>query len=351
LFDGGFPDVDGYVEDEDFMGMVARATRAPDMFAQWLDEWILGTRDHSDYLYRLGSSRIATLRGAASADAWLFDVPDAVTLHDPRWTSIEAMIVSSARQIATRLRVERHRTVLAGVGISHLASWLAKELAARQGYVAELLTEIGMYGYDPRPGEPFIFSARNMQTCSSLVDVAGMLGAIVSGPGNGCLGAIGAALIDAKGNVGSTWTNDGEFIIGSGGANDIASAADEVLVTVPHTPLRMVESVNYVTSPGSRVRCVVTSMGIFERADAESAFTLVKVMPGVAASLDDALRLIRENCAWSYEISDAVTFEDEPATFELALIRSYDPKRTIIGPSTSDSTDSSGNAERRPSAS
>jgi acyl CoA:acetate/3-ketoacid CoA transferase alpha subunit/acyl CoA:acetate/3-ketoacid CoA transferase beta subunit len=349
LFDGGFAEVAGYVEDAEFMGAVAVATRDPARFSAWLGEWILGTRDHVDYLYRLGASRIAALRGAASSDAWLLDIPAAELLRDPQWTSTEAMIVSSARQIATRLRQHGHRTVLAGVGFSHLASWLAKGLAARQNQHVQLLTEIGMYGYDPMPGEPFIFSGRNMHTCSSLVDVAGMLGGIVSGPDNRCLGAIGAALIDASGNVGSTWTNTGEFIIGSGGANDIASAADEVLVTVPHSPQRMVESVDYVTSPGDRVRCVVTSMGIFERADAESPFTLVRIMPGLAATAADALALIRGNCSWHYEISSQLSVEPEPEAFELALIRSYDPRRTILEPLPRDG-DNPATADRHPLA-
>ena len=332
LFDGGFPDVAGYAEDAGFMGMVAAATRDPGAFGAWLSEWILGTRDHVDYLYRLGPARIAELRGATSADAWLLDVPAAEPLQDSRWTSTEAMIVTSARQIAARVRERQHKTVLAGVGFSHLASWLAKELAARQGYRVQLLTEIGMYDYTPMPGDPFIFSGRNVHACSSLVDVAGMLGGIVSGPANGCLGAIGAGLIDAAGNVGSTWTNSGEFIIGSGGANDIASAADEILVTVPHSPGRMVESVGYVTSPGDRVRCVVTSMGVFERADSASAFTLVRTMPRLAATTDEALALIRESCSWHYEVSGQLSPEPEPEPFELALLRSYDPHRTILGP-------------------
>ena len=61
---------------------------------------------------------------------------------------------------------------------------------------------------------------------------------------------MGAAIIDQFGHVGSTYDQNGRFIVGSGGANDIAAAASEVLITVNHGRRRLVEHVNHVTSPG-----------------------------------------------------------------------------------------------------
>jgi len=92
------------------------------------------------------------------------------------------------------------------------------------GVPVELVAEIGLYGFFPRPGEPFIFSNRNISTCKALTTVETVLGLHVSGRHNRCLAIIGAAQIDVCGNINSTYAASGKFLVGSGGANDIASA-------------------------------------------------------------------------------------------------------------------------------
>ena len=53
----------------------------------------------------------------------------------------------------------------------------------------------------------------------------------------------------------------GTFLVGSGGGNDVASAADEVIVMSTLTVAASVAEVPYVTSPGVRVRAFVTDLG------------------------------------------------------------------------------------------
>lgn len=119
------------------------------------------------------------------------------------------MIVASARRIAARVRVAGHRTVLAGIGASSLAAWLADDLLRAEGIEAPLLSEIGIYGYALQPGEPFVFSKANTGTARMLTDVTATLGAMVAGSQGRCLGAIGAALLGRNGDIGSTYDEDG----------------------------------------------------------------------------------------------------------------------------------------------
>jgi hypothetical protein len=73
---------------------------------------------------------------------------------------------------------------------------------------------------------------------------------------------IGGAQVDQDGNVNSTLVN-GKLLVGSGGACDIALGAREVLVLARRE--RLVPRVQYITSPGERVRAVVVEDGVLER--------------------------------------------------------------------------------------
>ena len=47
----------------------------------------------------------------------------------------------------------------------------------------------------------------------------------------------------------------------------LASAAEEAIAVVKHSPRRLIEKAGYVTAPGERVSMIVTSEAIFERRD------------------------------------------------------------------------------------
>ena len=88
----------------------------------------------------------------------------------------EAMIVISARRIAGAGPRGGFETVLAGIGASNVACWLAERMLTEEGADVALISEIGIYGYAPRPGEPFVFSNRNIATARQLADVSVTLG-------------------------------------------------------------------------------------------------------------------------------------------------------------------------------
>jgi acyl CoA:acetate/3-ketoacid CoA transferase alpha subunit len=332
-FSGAFHASPGYVEDAQFIAEVAAACKDRARFALWLDEWVYGTRDHEAYLAKLGAGRLQRLRTDAKPDHWRSEIPAIAATIDPAVpaTVEEMMIVASARRIARAVRAAGHQTVLAGIGASNLAAWLAEHALAAEGVDVALISEIGIYGASPRPGEPFVFSNRNLATARCLTDVATTLGTLVAGAHNRCLGAIGAALIDQHGNIASTYDNSGGFIVGSGGANDIASAAREILVTVRHGVRRLVPRVEHVTSPGQAVRTIVTSKAVLERPDSGQPFRITAILQSAGRGLDDAIADIQHDCGWPLEVGDGVIAEADPTADELATLRMFDPQRTFLG--------------------
>lgn len=331
-FNPGLSGLNQYSEDSTFIAECARACRTDAAFDAWLQEWVHGPGSHEGYLAKLGDARLRALREAAEPSHWRKRAEPG-WLRPPEgggWTREEAMIVASARRIAARVRVAGHRTVLAGIGASSLAAWLADDLLRAEGVEAPLLSEIGIYGYAPQPGEPFVFSKANTGTARMLTDVTATLGAMVAGSQGRCLGAIGAALLGRNGDIGSTYDEDGGFIVGSGGANDIASTASEVLVTIRHDKKRLLEKVGYVTSPGHAVRTVVTTRGVLERRAADEPFRLVSVLGRAGEQLEDAVAAAVDGCGWTLDVDPGVCLELDPSAEELDRLRMLDPQRVFL---------------------
>ncbi len=118
--------------------------------------------------------------------------------------------------------------------------------------------------------------------------------------------------------------------MGSGGANDIASAASEVLVTIRHDKKRLLEKVGYVTSPGHAVRTVVTTRGVLERRAADEPFRLVSVLGRVGEQLEDAVAAAVDGCGWTLDVDPGVCLELDPSVEELDRLRMLDPQRVFL---------------------
>lgn len=335
LFNPGLPGVTGYGEDRAFIGDVVQACRTDDAFDEWMREWVYGTRDHSAWLAKLGDERIERLRAAADPDAWMAEASQSwVDAADSSFvTPSEAQAVVGARAVGRILNRGEHSVLLAGVGLSSLSSWSAVRAAKRRSIDVELLAEIGMYGYSPLPGDPYVFSNRNVFTAKGLWDVSAVLGTLVSGFQNRCLGVIGCNLVDPYGNIGTTYGQDGQFLYGSGGANDICSGADEVVATTRLSRARCVESLRYVTSPGSAVRTLATDLGIFERASSADRFTLTSVLVPPGRRVPDVVENIRSRTSWDVvPVAADLEVLAAPSAEELQEIRLYDPERVLLGP-------------------
>ena len=203
-------------------------------------------------------------------------------------------ILLAARWIARRVRDGGHRAILAGIGQSFVASRVAHALLAEAGHQVPVMVETGLYDLPAiGDGHAFLLAHRNMVGAGRLSDVEDILTTLTCGAEAACLGVVGAGQIDPHGDVNSTWTEGGQLLVGSGGANDIASGAAEVVVVAPLSARRLVPRVHHVTSPGRAVRSVVTAHGVLHRADpSRPQWDFVQRLGELA---EDA---IRSACPW-----------------------------------------------------
>ena len=138
-------------------------------------------------------------------------------------------------------------------GVANLAAWVAVARARAAGRNVMLTAELGLWGYQPTPADPYIFNQRVFPATPYLSDASAVLGMVIGGPGTTTVGCLGAAEVDRDGCLNSTQLAGGRFLVGSGGANDVASRATACVVVTLARPERLPETVAYVTSPGERV--------------------------------------------------------------------------------------------------
>lgn len=323
---GDFTAVRPYGEDLDFWVEARDATRADDdEYLEWIESWVLQPADQDDYLRGLGAPRLEKLWDRARPDSWRDDARDHPPDLDAPANDWERAATFGARALADRLvdlgDGRPADVVLAGAGVANLAAWLGVEMARARGAPTELVAELGLLGYRPTPADPFVFNHRAFPSASMLTDASGVLGAMVPGPGTRCVGCLGAAQIDAEGNVNSTVVPGRAFLVGSGGGNDVASGADDVVVVTTLTERRTVAEVPYVTSPGGRVSCIATDLVVLERRD--EGFVAVAIAPGSEA-------MVRERLAWPLRIDPGCTDLVPPEPDELAALRRWDPEGRFL---------------------
>jgi len=324
-------DVAGYVEDYEFFVELQQASKKPETFDAWAQEWILGLCDNDQYIDKLGAARVQALRGGATTGAWELELNSRVIQSAERagHDSIDAMVVAAAHVVESKVNEHQYRIVASGVGYANLAAWLAvSNLQQQQGIPVELVAEIGLYGFFPKPGEPFIFSNRNIPTCKGLTSAETILGLYVGGRHNRCLAVIGAAQVDATGNINSTYSSDGKFLVGSGGANDIASAAAEVIVIAQQSKRRLVNTLPYVTSVGGKVSTLITDLGIYEKRGPR--FVLSAYFSSEGQDVNAAVEKIRATCEWPLELAGNLQRIEAPTAESLFRIRLYDRRREFL---------------------
>jgi acyl CoA:acetate/3-ketoacid CoA transferase beta subunit len=323
LYTAGLP-VDGYGEDYDFWVDARAATRSDDYDA-WIDEWILGPATQEEYLARLGADRVATLRAKAAPDSWRVDEATYRPDLDAPVNAWETAATFGARHLADRVDALGADAVLAGAGVANLAAWLGVDLARARGSTVQLTAEIGLWGYEPTPADPFVLNHRNFPSSTMLGDAAMVLQTLVGGTGTTTIGCLGGAQVDRHGNVNSTDIPDGPFLVGSGGGNDVASVAAEVVVVATLTPQRTPAECGYVTSPGRAVRALVTDLGRLEKPTPDGELTLVAVPEG-PEPLEERVRRARAACGWPLAVADSVEETPPPTVAEIGALRGWDPR-------------------------
>lgn len=324
-------EVNGYETDRDAIVDLRRRCKDPERLEEWMNEYILGCADHDEYMKKIGHERIWYLEGKAAFNSWIDELEDAVPEMNEGadYNSIEMMITVGARVIAAKAMKNGYRTILAGVGASNLAAWLAYYSLREKGYDNDLIAEVGFYGYSPRPADPFIFNMRNLPECRMLSDVNDILGSVVGAGSNRCIGALGAGQVDVNGNINSTCIPQLKlFLVGSGGAADVAAGAREVVILTDHSPFRLVEKVPYITCPGDKISAVVTSRGLLEKQDGK--LVLTGYFP-VEGGHERAVSLAKENCGWDLEVAEGIVEIERPTLEELHGVRIFDPHSFFLG--------------------
>jgi len=142
----------------------------------------------------------------------------------------------------------------------------------------------------------------------------------------------GAGQIDRWGNVNTTKISaQGPFLVGSGGANDVASAASEVMVTLFQDRERFLPEVPYITSPGFNVTTVVSQWGIMEKERGRDELKLTAYYPQEGEREEDTVREIKAHCGWELKVRPTLTTLPSPTRTDLLTLRSFDPKRLFLG--------------------
>lgn len=320
--------------DYEFQTDLMAATRTEDAFSEWIEEWILSCRHHQDYLSKLGKKRLFYLRGKADADAWRAET-ESETPHmhvDAPATRLEKLVAAGSRLITRRCMDEGYTRLLAGIGLANLCAWLARHILDTQGHRVDLLAEVGTAGYWPRPSDPTAFSYHNNHSSKFLSNIETTLGYLVGGRDSRCLGVLGAGQIDPYGNANSTKIPGKAYLVGSGGANDVAATCSEAMVAMTAGRERLLPKVPYTTFSGDRVRTLVTDVGVFEKGAEGSTFSLTAyIPPDEALDESECLTAIAKRVGWPFETSLDLERIAPPTQEELTVLRLYDPRGFFIG--------------------
>jgi glutaconate CoA-transferase, subunit B len=239
-------------------------------------------------------------------------------------TPAEFMVLVAAREI------KNTDVVFVGMRLPLLAFFLAKATHAPD---AVGLFENGLIRDTPALG-PIVTmcdppNVADAVACTSLRDVMGTLQ-----QGRVSLGFIGGAQVDLYGNLNTTRADDSR-LPGSGGGADIASLAGRLMIIMKHERRRLVEQVDYVTSPGfGRERgwrrsqgligggpsAIVTTYGVFRFDPLSRRAVLTQVHP------DTDVDTVRNETGWPLVVDPDLETTTWPTLDELALIRRFDPR-------------------------
>ena len=230
----------------------------------------------------------------------------------PTYTADEMMAVAAARRL-------RDGTVcFVGIGLPSQAANLARVTHAPE---CVLIYESGTIGAKPVNLPLSIGDGELAETADAVVSVPEIFGYWLQG-GRIDVGFLGAAQIDRYGNLNSTVI--GEYrhpkvrLPGAGGAPEIAAWCRETFVMLRHTPRAFVGQLDFRTTGGAGVTCVVTDLGILEpRTDGE--LELTELHPGV--TVEQTL----EATGWQLRVSPDLRRGAPPQPEELQALRALTP--------------------------
>jgi len=313
-----------YAEDYPLRAELRRLARDPSALRAWVEEWIF-QGDHDSYLERLGRGRLEALHLAMETTP----LPEVAAADLPVSREERAAVVA-VRETLERVRSGSHELLFAGIGLSHIAAWAAEELCRRQGLPAMLVAETGLYGFRPAPGDPYLFNPPNTRSSLFHSDFLHTLGVLGGPTANGCLTLLGAGQVDRFGNINSSQSAKGGFLVGSGGANDLVNGNSDCLIVMPAGPGRLVEQLPFVTSPAGHLVAVATEFGLLEPAPESGELEIAAVI-AAPEEVAAVTRSFVAACGWPVRVREPLRCLAPPAAAELALLRRFDPERILLG--------------------
>lgn len=240
------------------------------------------------------------------------------TAATPAYTLNELMCVLAAREI------KDGDVVFVGIGLPNLACNLARATHAPN---MTLIYESGAVGAVPDRVPP------------SIGDPALVTGSLMVCPmtdifqyflqnGKIQVGFLGGAQVDRFGNINTTVVGPYEQpkvrLPGSGGACEIARHAQRVLIVTKLDKRAFPAKVDFITSTGTRVKKVITNMGILEPGTS-AELELTSLYPGIQAEQ------VQANLGWTLKVREPLKPVELPYEHELSLLREkLDPKRLHI---------------------
>jgi glutaconate CoA-transferase subunit B len=221
--------------------------------------------------------------------------------------------------VAARL-LRGARSVFIGVGRPSTAALLARMV---HNPALVLVYESGTIGAKPHRIPLSIGDGELAETADAVVSVPEMFNYWI-GTGRVQVAFLGAAQVDRHGNLNSTVIGDYDHprtrLPGAGGAPEIASFCQEVVVIAPHSPRTFVErldfrtTVGYGDAVGDRERlgftgrgptAVVTDLGVLRPmrpgwagSDSAPELTLTQLHPGVEVDQ------VREATGWALRVAE-----------------------------------------------
>jgi glutaconate CoA-transferase, subunit B len=221
--------------------------------------------------------------------------------------------VSDLQTIAAARSLAGKRSCFIGVGRPSTAAILAR-MVHNPDLV--LVYESGTIGAKPYRIPLSIGDGELAETADATVSVPEMFNYWIQ-PGRIQVAFLGAAQVDRHANLNSTVIGDYAHpktrLPGAGGAPEIATGCEEVVVIAPHSPRTFVPELDFLTTTGLRTTQVITDLGVLEPRDGE--LTLTAVHPGVTA--DQA----REATGWDLRVAEEIATTPEPTDEELGALK------------------------------
>lgn len=238
------------------------------------------------------------------------------------------MIISAAREIKDR------DVVFVGMRLPIVAFGVARLTHAPS---AVGVFECGIVRAEPAAG--MIYTMGDPWNQKDAVWTAGLL-QVMGQLQKGCVdaGFIGCAEIDRFGNINTSYIGDPKRpatkLPGSGGGADIAACARRLIVAVAHDKRRLVERVQFITSPGwldggyarektglahGGTAAVITDRAILKPHGDSRELHLASIHPG------HRLEEVRANTGWDVRAIPDLAETLPPTKDELAALKAVDP--------------------------